>query len=226
MRLDWIGFFIIQILLGYFYLVVVQLLFLNYLSWPISQFTLCFILFIYLLHWYLFFSNPGKVCLPKLSKSERKMLVKHPRYCHLCKWIKTPSIHHCSRCHACIRNLDHHCPILYNCVGYENRKTFIVFLFWSFILVCWAIYLCYILQYTTFYILFAYTSSRIKFLQLCLIFFAFWIALMVIEQLLLISNRLTKLESLQARKCPSFQFNYARIQDVLGFSVCEWIWPW
>ena len=42
--------------------------------------------------------------------------------------IKPPRTHHCSKCDRCILKMDHHCPWVGSCVGYDNHKVFVQFM--------------------------------------------------------------------------------------------------
>eukprot|EP00485_Elphidium_margaritaceum_P012586 CAMPEP_0202693058 /NCGR_PEP_ID=MMETSP1385-20130828/7281_1 /ASSEMBLY_ACC=CAM_ASM_000861 /TAXON_ID=933848 /ORGANISM="Elphidium margaritaceum" /LENGTH=386 /DNA_ID=CAMNT_0049348693 /DNA_START=20 /DNA_END=1180 /DNA_ORIENTATION=- len=52
------------------------------------------------------------------------------RFCEDCNAPKPPRAHHCSICHRCILNMDHHCPWVAGCVGLCNYRYFVLFMFW------------------------------------------------------------------------------------------------
>jgi hypothetical protein len=54
------------------------------------------------------------------------------RSCKWCKKYKPDRCHHCRICHSCILKMDHHCPWIYNCVGFKNHKFFFLLLFYTF----------------------------------------------------------------------------------------------
>ncbi|XP_076468216.1 uncharacterized protein LOC143299023 [Babylonia areolata] len=49
------------------------------------------------------------------------------RLCHTCRTIKPLRAKHCRYCNRCVLEFDHHCPYIYNCVGYHNRVSFFLF---------------------------------------------------------------------------------------------------
>lgn len=51
--------------------------------------------------------------------------------CRRCEVPRPPRAHHCSTCGTCAHDLDHHCIFLHNCVGYANRRSFVLFLLWT-----------------------------------------------------------------------------------------------
>ena len=54
----------------------------------------------------------------------KKFKIKTSR-CYNCLAVRPKDSHHCSTCHCCILEQDHHCPWINNCVGLFNKKYFI-----------------------------------------------------------------------------------------------------
>lgn len=55
------------------------------------------------------------------------------RHCKWCAKFKPDRCHHCRVCRTCILKMDHHCPWIYNCVGFKNYKYFFLLLLYSVI---------------------------------------------------------------------------------------------
>lgn len=68
--------------------------------------------------------EPGRV--PANSKSSEQK-----RLCSYCHTYKPDRCHHCLICRYCVLNLDHHSPLLNKCVGFYNRKAFILSMFYA-----------------------------------------------------------------------------------------------
>ena len=44
--------------------------------------------------------------------------------CGICKVLKSDNADHCFTCGTCVIELDHHCPVLGNCIGRNNIAFF------------------------------------------------------------------------------------------------------
>ncbi|KAK8802954.1 hypothetical protein WA588_002114, partial [Blastocystis sp. NMH] len=53
------------------------------------------------------------------------------RRCTFCHIYTPPRAFHCRLCDTCVRNYDHHCPWVSNCVGLRNHRFFMGFLLTS-----------------------------------------------------------------------------------------------
>ncbi|KAG0093096.1 palmitoyltransferase for Vac8p [Podila epicladia] len=62
-----------------------------------------------------------------------------PRWCDICKIVKPDRCHHCSECDQCVLRMDHHCPWVNGCIGYNNHKFFYLFIFYGSVLAIWVV---------------------------------------------------------------------------------------
>mmetsp|Transcript_77795 Transcript_77795/g.128544 ORF Transcript_77795/g.128544 Transcript_77795/m.128544 type:complete len:263 (-) Transcript_77795:163-951(-) len=74
--------------------------------------------------------SEGDVSSAPVSLQETKKSGER-RHCKWCGKFKPDRCHHCRVCRTCILKMDHHCPWIYNCVGFYNYKFFILLLFYS-----------------------------------------------------------------------------------------------
>lgn len=53
------------------------------------------------------------------------------RWCKWCGTYKPDRCHHCRKCNLCVLRMDHHCPLLDTCLGFQNHKYFVLLLLYS-----------------------------------------------------------------------------------------------
>jgi hypothetical protein len=70
---------------------------------------------------------------PELVVRQEMKRLGDRRHCKWCAKYKPDRCHHCRVCRTCILKMDHHCPWIYNCVGFANHKYFFLLLFYSVI---------------------------------------------------------------------------------------------
>ena len=116
----------------------------NTIYWYLEGSTATYILFGIIHVWFIMMgwsfitvliTDPGQVPLYwgfYLDAPEHKKR----RYCLICHIFKPERCHHCSACKKCVLQMDHHCPWINNCVGFYNRKFFILTLFYTFMSIC------------------------------------------------------------------------------------------
>jgi hypothetical protein len=110
--------------------------FLSYLGDPLAfYFLVVFNILFFMLVWSFLqtmFTDPGQIPTYwgfRVGDPEGR----RRRYCLMCNLFKPERCHHCSSCEKCILNMDHHCPWVNNCVGFNNRKYFILLLVYVFL---------------------------------------------------------------------------------------------
>lgn len=93
---------------------------LSNLNMLISFMCLCFSLCV-------FMSDPGyytDLDLKPLLKQQSRMSGFSYNYCETCKVNKDDSTVHCTQCSKCVKGFHHHCAMLSNCIGSENKRIF------------------------------------------------------------------------------------------------------
>jgi palmitoyltransferase len=78
-----------------------------------------------------------------LDLSERQTL-DFSQFCHTCVIRRPIRSKHCSICNRCVAKFDHHCPWVDNCVGANNHRYFISYLFFLLGMICWCMYGTYV----------------------------------------------------------------------------------
>lgn len=98
-------------------------------------------------------TNPGEVpnCSPwnpNSTSSSKDLIITsvekkrdgRPRFCRICGKYKPDRTHHSRKVGKCVLEMDHYCPWVHNCIGYFNKKYFLLFIFYASItLICYCV---------------------------------------------------------------------------------------
>ena len=162
---------------------------------------------------------------------------KRKRYCLICNAFKPERCHHCSVCNVCILNMDHHCPWVDNCIGFYNRKFFMILLFY---VSCTLIFY----DFSAFYFVFLYIrdffnlgteythKGRTVFVvigYLFILILSFLLLPFYKFHLTLVLNNSTTIESLEkehAAENLKYRLTYSENwRQVFGFNKLLWFFP-
>ncbi len=77
------------------------------------------------------FIDPGKIDEDRVIREGEYQPDKAEFFCKKCSIKRPERAHHCKTCKRCVLKMDHHCPWIANCVGYNNQKYFFQFVFFA-----------------------------------------------------------------------------------------------
>ncbi|KAI4291261.1 hypothetical protein PAPHI01_0535 [Pancytospora philotis] len=151
------------------------------------------------------------------SAADQKILsCSSARGCSICMRFKPERAHHCKRCKACIKKMDHHCHWLGRCINYDNLGHFVRFLLFTFLsnVMIIAINLYYILDIVL-------TPRRVTIPRAVVAVVSTLIAMLVsvvtgvhcYAQFRMISNNITYVELLQKANFDIRKDKYSSVYD-------------
>ncbi|KAH8363071.1 hypothetical protein KR084_005010 [Drosophila pseudotakahashii] len=145
----------IFVLAGIVYFFSVQMFFIAPKVYKDMGYKLYWILAIFITHnilgnWIACYKTSSSVeSLPKDSQNPAKEEKHVWRFCDTCKKLMPPRSWHCRLCKCCILRRDHHCIFTATCIGQNNQRYFLWFLFHlSFALVVSLVTFCIYLNRT------------------------------------------------------------------------------
>lgn len=153
-----------------------------------------------------------------------------------CKWCckyKPDRAHHCRVCRMCILKMDHHCPWIYNCVGWRNFKYFYLLILYVVLSLHWIIWT---MMGT---MLDAVNDDSTPFFNMFMLLvgeslamlLGFVMTLFLAFHTYLLSQAMTTIEYCEKSKDPRRKTSYSKdlfsnVKAVLGDNVLLWFLPW
>ena len=80
-------------------------------------------------------TDPGSLNYDIISQ----LKMKEKELCLKCQKNRPLRAHHCSICNRCFMKMDHHCPWVFNCVGFGNQKIFFLFVSYTLLVALFAL---------------------------------------------------------------------------------------
>ncbi|KAK3282915.1 hypothetical protein CYMTET_9368 [Cymbomonas tetramitiformis] len=156
------------------------------------------------------------------------------RWCKRCLVWKPDRCHHCSVCGHCVLKMDHHCVWVVNCVGGNNYKFFLLFLFYTFLTSVFATTVL-----IPFFIkVFGYEADKDSlsdgeaaavFMSVVLdIAFAFSVAGFLAMHITLVFSNTTTIEMYEKKRSSPWRYDLGRrknFEQVFGSRPIHWIFP-
>jgi hypothetical protein len=199
----------------------------------------------------------GADIIPSVKDDAEAIWKPKRRFCEKCKCVKPPRAHHCSTCKRCVNKMgersrplcvllssrahslpprprpraDHHCPWVNNCVGSNNYRFFLLFIFWTFVgssyaavlaiwraVACWQSRRCYLPEPASLLLIGISTVLGI--------FFAIFVCAMWCDQYEAIVTNTTAIESMKGWEEEKRSL-VAGLSDVCGEArSLRWFLPW
>lgn len=171
----------------------------------------------------------------EVQMKEKKMSGEK-RTCKWCNKVKPDRAHHCRVCRMCILKMDHHCPWIYNCVGYKNQKFFFLlvlyavlclhFIVWTMFPTVWDAAINEHVAFTDLYCILVGESIAALF-ALVFTVFLFFHSYLVIENMTTIEfcEKNSKPNSFRQNLRPFDQGTFGNLKACLGDNVALWFLP-